>query len=276
MKSKTKELLVRYGIPTAFLLLAGALAFGGAALAGKTGLREADTPSAGSADSSLREGAEGTRYLSAVCANGMETARALEVYTAGDGPAPAWYQPGEAMAVEWEDQFRDAADILVGDKDVLCNAWESDSNAIQRTDAGCPDWNVDSTLWGWDGHGAEAWELDLYARIVYLEFWGCSAECCEAGADSILRLWESGYFGRTLGETLSARTESGAYAYSTYPAVWATEYDAEGLREMRELCEDRFFGGPTWIAPFFQLYGFPDWAVPAYEIDGVFFSTGVQ
>lgn len=141
-------------------------------------------------------------------------------------------------------------------------------------DPGGIDYNVCSTLWGWDGHGAEAWELDLFARIVYLEFWGTSPECCEAGADSILRLWESGYFGDTLGGVLSARAENGALVYTTYGFVWDAEYDPDGLAEMRELCEIRFMNGPEWGAEFFQLYGFPEWAVPCYEIDGVYFSTG--
>lgn len=238
---------------------------------------------------------------------------APEHYTEGEGPAPEWWNPGEPMAAEWIDRQYDnfgetsgqvsgkseekascgqvteankeagsgdsaelsqGAEQVVRDTDVPCSAQQSDLNPIQRTDAGCPDWNVDTTVYGWDGRRAEAWELDLYSRIMYLEFWGTSPECCEAGADSMLRLWESGYFGSTLGGVLSAVTETGAYCYSTYPAVWAAEYDPDGLAEMRALCAERFSAGPEWDAAFFQLGGYPDWACPMYQVDNVFFSTG--
>lgn len=128
-------------------------------------------------------------------------------------------------------------------------------------------------IWGWDGRYCELWEMDLYARIMYLEFWGTSAVCCEAGADSILRMLESGYFGDSLGEVLSARSESGALVYSTYAYVWDWVYDPDGLAEMYALCVDRWTNGPVWVAPFFQLYYYPAWAVPSYQIDGVFFSV---
>ena len=71
-----------------------------------------------------------------------------------------------------------------------------------------------------------------------------------------------------------ARAENGALVYTTYGFVWDAEYDPDGLAYMRELCEERFYNGPEWGAEFFQLYGFPEWAVPCYEIDGVYFSTG--
>jgi len=73
--------------------------------------------------------------------------------------------------------------------------------------------------------------------------------------------------------TLSAVTETGAWVYSTYPSVWETIYDPQGLADMRQLCEERFVDGPSWAAEFFQLYSYPDWAVPMYELDGVYFST---
>lgn len=224
----------------------------------------------------MPESGEAAVWLSGVCADEADTAYMLEEYTEGDSPVPAWWNPEEEMAVEWE---ADVTDISVGDINVPCNAPQPDAvdyNAHPPVgiDPGGIDWNLCSTVWGWDGHGAEAWELDLYARIVYLEFWGTSPECCEAGADSILRLWDSGYFGDTLGGVLSARAENGALVYTTYGFVWDAEYDPDGLAEMRELCEERFLNGPEWGAEFFQLYGFPAWAVPCYEIDGVYFSTG--
>ena len=132
-------------------------------------------------------------------------------------------------------------------------------------------------IWGWDGRYCELWEMDLLSRIFYLEFWGASPECCEAGIDAILRLWESGEFGDSLGGVLTAVNAAGKYVYSTYPAVWTTEYDAEGLAWCRAYCEERFATGPVWIATYFQKYGYPDWGVwspvPCYCLDGVFFSV---
>lgn len=129
-------------------------------------------------------------------------------------------------------------------------------------------------LWGWDGRYCELWEMELFARIMYLEFWGTSPECCEAGVDSVLRLWESGYFSDSLGGTLSAQNEGGGWVYSTYAYVWDWQYDAAGLADMKALCVERFTNGPEWSAPFFQLGGYPAWACPMYQVDGVYFSTG--
>lgn len=136
-----------------------------------------------------------------------------------------------------------------------------------------PDWNLNTSRVGWDGRLAEEWELDLYARIVYLEFWGTSQECTEAGADSILRLWELGEYGDTLGELLSAQYAPGYYVYSPMDYVWDWEYDAEGLADIRALCEERFVNGPEWCAPYFRLWYYHDWAVPAYQLDNVYFSV---
>jgi hypothetical protein len=212
----------------------------------------ADTPSDGVAWV-MPESAEAAVWMAPACAENEMATYMLDTYTEGDGPAPEWWRPDEPMSAVWV---------------------AAEPHPPVGIDLGGVDWNVCTTVWGWDGHGAEAWELDLYARIVYLEFWGTSPECCEAGADSILRLWDSGYFGDTLGGVLSARAENGSLVYTTYRFVWDADYDPDGLAEMRELCESRFMNGPEWGAEFFQLYGFPEWAVPMYEIDGVYFSTG--
>lgn len=182
----------------------------------------------------------------------------MDSYTEGEGPAPEWWNPGEPMAAEWTD-----------------NARQSDYNAIQRTDAGCPDWNVDSTLYGWDGHTAEAWEMDLFSRIFYLEFWGTSEPCSEAGCDAMLNLWDTGLYGRTMADSLTHYDPDYGWTYSTYPAVWSTDYDADGLAWCRAFCEERFYNGPEWCAVYFKLDGYhdPDWVTPAYEMDGVFFSV---
>lgn len=193
------------------------------------------------------------RYLAAPNAGEIGTAYWLDTYTEGDGPAPVWYRPDEEMSAEWEAPV---------------------PHPPVGIDAGGIDWNLCSELVGWNGHRMESWEMDLFSRIVYLEFWGTSPECCEAGADSILRLWESGYYGPRICDTLTARAEDGSLVYSPYAYVWDWEYDPRGLADMRALCEDRFYNGPEWAAPFFRLNYYHDWAVPMYEIDNVYFSTG--
>ena len=205
---------------------------------------------------------EAVRYADGAKAETEEAAEYhLQSYTEGDGPAPEWWDPDEPMAAEWEDSKKDPTQI------------QPESNPIQRTDAGCPDWNLDSTLWGWDGHSMEAWEMDLLSRIVYREFWGTSTACVEAGIDSMLLLWDMGEYGRTMGELLSAQYAPGYYVYSPYAYVWEWDYDAEALAGIRAMCEERFAAGPTWCAPYFRLWYYHEWAVPAYEIDGVYFSV---
>ena len=189
--------------------------------------------------------AEAQRY-----AGGEEAARcgtALRVYCETDDPLPEWWDPeGAEVVYTAPGPVRDIAS---------------------------PDWNLNTALWGWDGHMMEVWEFDLFVRIVYLEFWGTSAECVEAGIDSILLLWDRGEYGRTMGELLSAQYAPGYYVYSPYAYVWDWTYDAEGLADIRAMCEERFENGPTWCAPYFRLWYYHDWAVPAYEIDGVYFSV---
>ena len=201
-----------------------------------------------------------TATVEIMAASAVEDApHGIEIYREGEGEPPAWYDPDEPMAAEYSASCRQVT--------------ETNNEAVSAPV--CEDFGVAEQvkITGWDGHALEPWELDLFSRIVYLEFWGCSRECCEAGADAILRLWESEYFGKTLGETLTARTENGALAYSTYAMVWQVEYDRDGLAWCRELCEERFLNAPQYEAPFFQLYGFPSWACPCYVIDGVYFST---
>lgn len=132
---------------------------------------------------------------------------------------------------------------------------------------------TNNVIWGWDGRYCDLWEMDLFARMMYLEFWGTSQECCEAGVDSVLRLLESGYFGDSLGRLLSAKCDTGAYVYSPYAYVWDWTYDEQGLTDMYNLCMERFSKGPQYEAPFFQLWYYPAWATPCYNIGNVYFST---
>ena len=242
----------------------------------------------------------------------VSTVPVLETYTDGDAPVPEWWNPDEPMAAVWEEPKPGEFGFMAGDAESYRQVGESNNEAdsedsvdsfgasgqvaeepqkVISTDhfaeagnmgeahppvgiaPGGVDWNIETEIVGWDGHRMAVWEMDLYSRILYKEFWGTSRECCEAGADSILRLWESGYFSDTMFGTLSAVTETGAWVYSTYPFVWETVYDPQGLADMRQLCEERFVDGPSWAAEFFQLYSYPEWAVPMYELDGVYFST---
>lgn len=216
----------------------------------------------------MPEAGEVPVWLSPVCAGEAETAVRLDSYTAGDGPAPEWWRPDEEMSAEWE---ADVADIFVGDMNVL-----SKPHPPVGISPGGIDWNLCTDLVGWDGHRMEIWEMDLFSRIVYLEFGITSPECREAGIDAILRLWESGYYSSTMFGTLSAVAENGKPSFSTYPGVWEEEYDYEKLARFREECEERFVNGPEWTAPFFRTGHYHEWAEPCYAFveDNVYFSTG--
>ena len=190
---------------------------------------------------------------------------ALKVYTEGvDNPMPEWWNPDEPMAVEWyaEGHFAEAGNMV-----------EADPHPPVGISQGGIDWNVESAIYGWDGHTMTSVELDLFGRIIYLEFYGTSEECMNAGIDSILNLWSSEYFGRTLFETLSATAENGALVYTTYGYAYDWDYDYTALEEIKALCLEWFVEGPRYNCCFFQLYGFPAWAEPLFETDSVYFST---
>lgn len=195
---------------------------------------------------------------------------ALRVFTEGvDCPLPEWWDP-EGAILMWEDpgaedHFRDAAQ-MVG----------AEPHPPVGVDPGGIDWNIESAIYGWDGHTMTGVEMDLFARVFMLEFWGTSEACCEAGCDAILNLWDSGLYGRTMSECLWAKNDSGKYIYSVCNYLWDWNYDPAGLEWCREFCRERFLNGPEWECMYFQLYGFhdPEWAVPLYELDGVYFSAG--
>lgn len=211
-----------------------------------------------------------TACLNGVLLLGGETdvpvrSTALRVYTEGvDNPMPEWWNPDEPMAVEWyvEDHFAETGNMV-----------EAEPHPPVGISQGGIDWNVESAIYGWDGHMMTGVELDLFSRITYLEFWGASKECMNAGIDSILNLWSSEYFGRTLFETLSATAENGALVYTTYGYAYDWDYDYIVLEEIKSLCLGRFIEGPRYNCCFFQLYEFPAWAEPLFEIDSVYFST---
>lgn len=201
---------------------------------------------------------EAARYLGGVDVVDVPT---LEIACEDDDPLPDWWDPDAADIVWEDDHSADVGKMVDGDKNV------------PRRDGGCPDWNLNTSLVGWDGRTMEVWEMDLFSRIIYLEFNGVEPECMNAGIDSVLNLWTSEYFGKTIFETLSARAENGALAYTTYGYVWEWDYDYSVLEEIKTLCVERFKNGPNYGCHFFQLYGFPTWAKPLYEIDQVYFST---
>lgn len=317
MKREAKEALFRYGFPVLIVLLAGILIGGAAGILSNTWLRSAENEKLPEDEPGEGIGRmEAARYL-AEKEYTEQVAHRVDVYTAWEGSAPVWFRPWEEMAAEWEDSLLTAklqpsysqlsgkfgaslgqvsevascqqvaeanneavsVDYVITSGENLQVA-EAEAHAPEGIDPGGNDWNLCTERVGWDGHRAEAWELELFARIFYREFWGTSPECCEAGCDAILRLWEKGEYSATLGGTLTAVTDSGAYAFSTYPAAWADDYDAAGLDWCRAYTAARFAAGPEWIAEYFRLDGYHDWGewspIPAYEIDGVYFSVGVR
>ncbi len=252
------------------LLIAALIASGAYGVSRIVKLRPAgsDTLSAEAPGEGVGRNPAVVRYLGAREAEEIGTADRIVTYTEGEGPAPEWYRPDEPMNAVW---YADVTDIFVGDIDVSCNAEPHPPVGI---DAGGIDWNLCTTLRGWDGHSMEVWEMDAFSRIAYLEFWGTSRACCEAGVDAILQLWDSEYFAPTMYGTLSAEAENGAPVFSTWEAVWATDYDPDGLADMRRICEERFYNGPEYEAEFFRTDYYHPWAEPMYQIDNVYFSTG--
>lgn len=199
----------------------------------------------------------------------------LEEYTEGESPVPVWWNPEEPMSVEWEANDQQVTEV---NEEAVFEDYEEEMAETEqvRYDAGCPDYNYEMTLYGWNGHTAERWELDLFSRIFYLEFWQPNLTLCEAGCDAMFQLWDLN--GGTMFETLSYVNENGSYAYSTYPGVWDEDYDPDGLAWCKAFCEERFYEGPTWPAQYFRKGQYHDWQewspIPAYEIDGIYFSIG--
>lgn len=202
-------------------------------------------------------------YLAERCAENEMAAYMLDEYTEGQSPVPEWWRPDEEMAVEWTDHSAEAGKM-------------AEAHPPVGIDPGGVDWNIETEIIGWDGHRMAIWEMDLFSRIVFLEFGITSTECLEAGIDAILRLWESGYYSSTMFGTLSAVAENGKPAFSTFSEVWNEEYDYEKLARIREECEERFVNGPEWTAPFFRTGHYHEWAEPCYAFveDNVYFSTG--
>lgn len=128
--------------------------------------------------------------------------------------------------------------------------------------------------YGANGYIATEEEIDLFTRIVSREVCGCSIECQRAVADSILNRLYCGYWGDTLYEVLSAVENTGEWAYTTYPFV----YDGNPIElydEIYELCLTAFIDGPVWAkeAKYFNTGYYATWAVPMYNLDGVYFSA---
>ena len=226
-----------------------------------------------------------TASLNGVLLLGGETGEpegdtALRVYTEGvDSPMPEWWDPDELMAIEWyvEDHFVETAEMVDNDHFAETgNMVEAEPHPPVGVSPGGVDWNIETDIHGWNGHTMTGVELDLFSRVFMLEFWGTSIECCEAGADAILNLWDSGLYGRTMGDCLWAKNDSGKYIYSVCNYLWDWDYDPEGLEWCREFCLERFIEGPNHETMYFQLGGFHDtsWTIPLFECDGVYFSKG--
>lgn len=184
---------------------------------------------------------------------------ALWAYVEGEGTPPEWWNPDEPMAVEW-----------------YAEEVEAEPHPPVGISENGVDWNIETELVGWDGHRMAVWEMDLFSKIFYKEFWQPNLTLCEAGCDAMLQLWDLN--GGTMFETLSYVNENGSYAFSTYPGVWQEDYDPDGLAWCRAYCEERFYEGPSWPAQYFRKGQYHDWQewspIPAYEIEGIYFSIG--
>lgn len=177
----------------------------------------------------------------------------------------------------WEDHSGEGNKMV--DDDLFTEAGnmvEAEPHPPVGISQGGIDWNVESAIYGWDGHTMTGVELDLFARVFMLEFWGTSEACCEAGCDAILNLWDSGLYGRTMGDCLWAKNDSGKYIYSVCNYLWDWDYDPDGLEWCREFCLERFIEGPNHETMYFRLGGFHDtsWTIPLFECDKVYFSKG--
>ena len=133
---------------------------------------------------------------------------------------------------------------------------------------------IKTVYYGANGYTATEEEMDLFARTVSREVCGCSVECQRAVADGILNRLYCGYWGDTLYEVLSAVEDTGDWAYTTYPFV----YDGNPIElydEIYELCLTAFTDGPIWAkeAKYFNTGYYAAWAVPMYNLDGVYFSA---
>lgn len=161
-----------------------------------------------------------------------------------------------------------------GDYNAATNGLSSDFSTA-RKDIGCSEPTWDSLVYGWGDRKAARWEMELFSRIFYLEFWGTGAECCKAGFDAMMNLWASGYVGDTLGAVLSAENDCG-YVFSPYPGAWEVQYDQDGLQWCRDFCYERFAVEPESDVMYFRLWYYHDssWSTPRFEIDGVHFSAG--
>lgn len=200
-----------------------------------------------------------------------EEETALWVYVEGEGTPPEWYRPDEPMAVEWyADNSDDMGEIWAE------YGGNMEPHPPELISPGGVDWNIETELVGWDGHRMAVWEMELFSKIFYKEFWQPNLTLCEAGCDAMLQLWDLN--GGTMFETLSHVNENGSYAFSTYLGVWQEDYDPDGLAWCRTYCEERFYEGPTWPAQYFRKGQYHDWdewsPIPAYEIDGIYFSIG--
>ena len=198
----------------------------------------------------------------------------IEIYKEGDEPKPAWFNPDEPMQAVWLAPESVSETIGVGSKASPAVASNAAPVAPVK-DISSPDWNFNTSIIGWGGRKMEVWEMDVFSRIFYLEFWQPNMMLCEAGCDAMLRMWELN--GGTVYETLSHVNENGYYTYSTFPGMWDEVYDSDGLAWCREFCENRFRNGPVWSAQYFRKGQYHDWGkwspIPAYEIGGIYFSV---
>lgn len=123
---------------------------------------------------------------------------------------------------------------------------------------------------GIDGISATADELEMMARVVFLEVGTESETVQRYVADVIVNRLRYGYWGGSLYEVLSAVECDGHLAFSVWPDVDG----AETTDEIREICRVAFTEGGKiprrimWFASYF-----PAWCIDEFQAGRVCFSS---
>lgn len=113
-------------------------------------------------------------------------------------------------------------------------------------------------------------ELDLAAKLVWMEAQGESEECQTKIAEVLYNRLESGLWGETLTDVIYAQTEYG-WEFSPAPYLDTAEPSEEVYEIVREVFENgsELDPGIMW----FRANYYHTWAVDEFFIDNTYFSS---
>lgn len=113
-------------------------------------------------------------------------------------------------------------------------------------------------------------DIDLVAKIVYLEAGGEGADLQRAVTEVIYNRVLSGIWGDSVSEVIYATNDYG-WEFSTVPDL----YKAEPTDTTYEIVRDVFQKGSTipLRIMYFRLNHYHQWAVDEFQIDNVYFSS---